>query len=85
MPIPGHEAGVLSTVILRDTSLSTANRDEKHFVDQGHLYGSIVDPRTLHPVEGMLQTTAISSFAIDSDALSNALFVSGPQDRALLL
>jgi thiamine biosynthesis lipoprotein ApbE len=44
-----------------------------------------MDPRTLNPVEGMLQATAISPSAIDSDALSNALFASGPQDRTLLL
>jgi thiamine biosynthesis lipoprotein ApbE len=36
-------------------------------------------------VEGTLQVTVISPLATDSDALSNALFVSGPTDRELLL
>jgi thiamine biosynthesis lipoprotein len=85
VPVPSQEAGIISTVALRDTSLSTANRNEKHFIEQGHLYGAIMDPRTRQPVEGMLQTTVISPLAIDSDALSNALFASGPQERALLL
>jgi FAD:protein FMN transferase len=85
VPAPGQETRMVSNVVLRDTSLSTANCSEKYFVDNGHLYGAIMDPYTLSPVEGMLQATAISPLATDSDALSNALFVSGPQHRALLL
>ena len=84
-PAPGKETRMVSTVVLRDTSLSTANCSEKISVDNGHLYGAIMDPYTLSLVEGILQATAISPSATDSDALSNALFVSGPQDRALLL
>jgi thiamine biosynthesis lipoprotein len=75
----------ISTAILQDISLSTANLSEKNFVHDGHFYGAIMDPRTLRPVEGMLQVTVISPSATDSDALSNALFVSGPEDRAALL
>jgi FAD:protein FMN transferase len=85
VPAPGQETTIVSTIVLRDTSLSTASRSEKYFVDKGHLYGAIMDPCTLRPVEGVLQVTAISPSATDSDALSNALFVAGPQDRALLL
>lgn len=75
----------VSTVILRDISLSTANLSEKNFVHDGHFYGAIMDPRTLRPVEGMLQVTVISPSATDSDALSNALFVLEPEGRAALL
>jgi FAD:protein FMN transferase len=85
VPAPGDETKVVSTVTLRDTSLSTANRSQKYFVDKDHLYGAIMNPRTLRPMEGVLQTTAISPSATDSDALSNALFVSGPQNGSLLL
>ena len=85
--VPSAHKGedTVSTVILRDTSLSTANLSEKNFVHDGHFYGAIMDPRTLRPVEGMLQVTVISPSATDSDALSNALFVSGPEGRAALL
>ncbi|MHB1675146.1 MAG: FAD:protein FMN transferase [Acidobacteriaceae bacterium] len=79
------DGATVSTVILRDTSLSTANLSEKNFIHDGHFYGAIMDPQTLRPVEGMVQATVISPSATDSDALSNALFVSGPEDRALLL
>lgn len=85
VPSARPEEGAISTVILRDTSLSTANRSQKSFIHDGHLYGAIMNPQTLQPVEGMLQVTVISSSATDSDALSNALFVLGPEDRAQLL
>jgi thiamine biosynthesis lipoprotein len=85
--VPSARPGdaTVSTVVLRDTSLSTANLSEKHFVEDGKLYGAIMDPRTLQPVRGMLQVTVISPLATDSDALSNALFVSEPEYRTLLL
>jgi thiamine biosynthesis lipoprotein len=85
VPAPGEQDTTISTVTLRDTSLSTANRSEKYFIHDGHLYGAIMDPRTLRPVEGILQTTVISRSATDSDALSNALFVLGKKDRVCLL
>ena len=85
VPSPHPQGGTISTVILRDTSLSTANLSEKNFVHEGQFYGAIMNPRTLQPVRGVLQVTVISQSATDSDALSNALFVSGPDDRASLL
>lgn len=85
VPSPYPDGGTVSTVILRDTSLSTANLSEKNFVHQGQFYGAIMNPTTLEPVRGMLQVTAISKSATDSDALSNALFVSDPADNAALL
>jgi len=85
VPFPHTEGRTISTVFLRDTSLSTANLSEKNFVHEGQFYGAIMNPRTLQPMRGMLQVTVISQSATDSDALSNALFVSGPEDRASLL
>jgi thiamine biosynthesis lipoprotein len=70
-----HGGAALSTIVLHDTSLSTANCSEKHFIVGGHQYCHIMDPRTLRPVEGRLQTTVIAPSATDSDALSNVMFV----------
>jgi FAD:protein FMN transferase len=80
VPDPQHldvkSQGVdISTVVLHDTSLSTANCSEKHFIVASHLYCHIMDPRTLRPVEGRLQVTVIAPSATDSDALSNVMFV----------
>ncbi len=85
VPDPLHAGAALSTVMLRDTSLSTANCSEKHFVVNGHQYCHIMDPRTLRPVEGRLQATVIAPSATDSDALSNAVFVlDSPARRRLM-
>jgi thiamine biosynthesis lipoprotein len=75
VPDPQHQGATLSTIELHDTSLSTANCSEKHFVVSGHQYCHIMDPRTLRPVEGRLQATVIAPSATDSDALSNVMFV----------
>jgi len=74
---PGH---ALSTVTLRDTSLSSASCAEKHFILGGHLYCHIMNPAELRPVEGMLQVTIVDPSATSSDALSNVLFVKQPVD-----
>jgi thiamine biosynthesis lipoprotein len=75
----------ISSVILHDTSLSTANCSEKHFVVGTHQYCHIMDPRTLRPVEGRLQATVIAPSATDSDALSNAMFVLDAAGRRRLM
>ena len=75
-PLPSKAR--LSTVFLRDTSLSSADCSQKNFVIDGHLYCHIMDPRTLHPVEGRLQVSIIDPSATASDALSNVLFVDDP-------
>jgi thiamine biosynthesis lipoprotein len=85
VPALGEKENILSTIVLRDTSLSTANCSEKHFIEDQHLYCHIMNPHTLQPVEGMLQVTVIAPSATDSDALSNVLFVSGASERASTL
>jgi FAD:protein FMN transferase len=86
----------ISSVTLTNSSLSTANLTEKHFIADGRLYGSIMNPDTLHPIDGVAQVTVISASAMDSDVMSNALFVldhdgrhdllrERPQDAALVL
>ena len=85
VPNPQNAAGVLSSIVLHDTSLSTANCSEKHFVVGGHLYCHIMDPRTLRPVDGTVQATVIAPSATDSDALSNAMFVLDVAGRKRLM
>lgn len=78
-PLPSKAR--LSVVMLRDTSLSSADCSQKNFVANGHLYCHIMDPRTLRPVEGRVQVTIVDPSATASDALSNVLFVDDP-DRS---
>jgi thiamine biosynthesis lipoprotein len=74
-----------STVLLRDTSLSSANCSEKNFTVSGHLYCHIMDPRTLRPVEGRVHVSIIDPSATTSDALSNVLFVDTPDESLAFL
>jgi FAD:protein FMN transferase len=85
IPNPHAAAYPLATVLLRDRSLSTGACTEKFFVENRHRYCHIFDPRTLQPVEGMLQTTVITPLAIDSDALGTSVFVLTPQQSVRML
>jgi len=85
VPRPGHDRESLSTVMLRDQALSTSGSYEKFFRLNGTTYCHIMDPRTGLPVQAMLQTTVITPSATDSDALSTAIFVLGPDRGKKLL
>jgi thiamine biosynthesis lipoprotein len=85
VPDGSPERVLISTVVLRDTSLSSANCREKNFTAGGHLYCHIMDPRTLQPVEGRLHVSVIDPSATASDALSNVLFVDTTAESLALL
>jgi thiamine biosynthesis lipoprotein len=85
VPGLGADSAGISAVRLRDTSLSSANCNEKHFTVDGHLYCHIMDPRTLRPVEGRLHVSIIHPSATTSDALSNVLFVDTPSQSQSFL
>jgi thiamine biosynthesis lipoprotein len=85
VPDGSPEHVTISTVVLRDTSLSSANCNEKNFTAGGHLYCHIMDPRTLQPVEGRLHVSIIDPSATASDALSNVLFVDTPAQSLAFL
>jgi FAD:protein FMN transferase len=74
----------MTSVMLKDMSLSTSACTEKFFIKNGHRYCHILDPHTERPVEDKLQTTVIAASATDSDALSTATFVM-EQDAAAKL
>ena len=82
---PLDRTRILSTILLRDQSLSTSGNYEKFFQLNGRTYCHIMDPRSGRPVEGVLQTSVIAPEATDSDALSTAIFVMGPERSARLL
>ena len=79
------QAGVpMTSVDLKDMSLSTSACTEKFFIKNGHRYCHILNPHTERPVEDKLQTTVIAPSTTESDALSTATFVLEP-DAALRL
>ena len=63
--------------------VSTSGSYEKTFTENGKTYHHILDPKTGYPVENdLVSVTAVASDGFLSDALSTALFVLGPGDRA---
>jgi FAD:protein FMN transferase len=85
IPDPRTPGKIAASILLKDTSLSTGACTQKFFIKNGHRYCHIFDPRTMRPVEGMLQTTVIDPSATDSDALSTVVFVLGPDASRKLL
>jgi len=79
VPDPAHPGSTVSTILLKDQSLSTGACTEKFFIQNGHRYCHIFNPLTMRPVEGMLQTSVIDPSATDSDALSTVGFVLTPE------
>ncbi|WP_254064015.1 FAD:protein FMN transferase [Granulicella sp. S190] len=78
IPDPIHPGRIASRILLKDSSLSTGACTEKFFIKDGHRYCHIFDPKSLRPVEGVLQTSVIDPSATDSDALSTVVFVLDP-------
>jgi FAD:protein FMN transferase len=76
---PHDRSRTIATVTLRDVSLSTSGGTEKFFELNGRTYSHIMDPRTGAPVAGRLQVTVITPHATDTDVLSTALYVLGPE------
>ena len=74
--------GKRRSIKLRDQALSTSGSYENFFIREGRRYSHLLDPRTGWPVEGIASCSVIGRTCTESDALSTALFVLGP-DRAL--
>jgi thiamine biosynthesis lipoprotein len=85
VPHPGDRARSVSTVLLRDSALSTSGSSAQFFRAGRRTYSHIFDPRTGRPVQGMLQDTVVAPSATPADALSTALFVLGPEKGKKLL
>jgi thiamine biosynthesis lipoprotein len=73
---PGEE--VLWLVDLREESLSVSAVWGKSFASQGRTFGHILDARTGRPSERAELAAVNVASAADSDALSTALLVDGP-------
>jgi thiamine biosynthesis lipoprotein len=68
---------------LCDRAVGTSGAGTHQFYVQGKRYGHIIDPRTGHPVDGVLSTTVVAPRAAVADALSTAFYVMGPERVAV--
>jgi thiamine biosynthesis lipoprotein len=82
---PRDSSGHAETLLLKNTSLSTGACTEKYFLQNGHRYCHIFNPKTGRPMEDVLQSSVIDPSATDSDALSTVVFVMEPEAAKRLL
>lgn len=75
---PRRPGRVLGTLVLDSGSVATSGDYERFFEEDGVRYGHILDPRTGRPARGVLQVTVEAPDGTTADALSTALFVTGP-------
>ncbi len=70
---------------LVDQAVGTSGASFQSFESDGRVYGHIIDPRTGIPPEGPLSVTVIAPTAAEADALSTALYLTGPAMAARLI
>ena len=75
-----ESSGPLTTIQVRDRSVSTSGNSQRGFRIAGHWYSHILDPRTGQPVERTSSATVVSRNSTDSDALATAFNVLSPED-----
>lgn len=82
---PRDPDGSIGVIRLKEGSVATSGDYEQFFEEDGVRYSHIMDPRTGEPAHGVLQTSVVAPTGLQSDGLSTALFVLGPEGgRALL-
>lgn len=82
MNVPGFPA--LPPVELRDEALSASAIWGRAFQSGGKNFGHVIDPRSGHPVERMYLTSVVLPSATETDALSTALLVLGPEGQSTI-
>ncbi len=65
------------SIPLKNRAVSVSGSSEKFFERNGTRYSHIMDPRTGHPVGGVLSVVVQASTGTASDAIDNVLFVEG--------
>lgn len=70
---------------LVDQAVGTSGATFQSFHVDGRTYGHIIDPRSGIPPEGPLSVTVIAPTAAEADAISTALYLTGPAMAARLI
>jgi thiamine biosynthesis lipoprotein len=76
---PYRENDSIAEFVIRDESLSTSGCYGKQLEAEGRTLCNILDPRTGMPIEGMLSASVIGKTGMETDALSTAFMVLGPE------
>lgn len=76
---PRTEGEVVTRLPLVDEAISTSGDYERYFEEEGVRYHHIIDPADGMPSRGVLSATVIGPDATQTDGLSTAVFVLGPE------
>src|SRR5580693_3987137 len=76
---PKNTEESVTSVYLKDESMSTSGNYEKFFYAEGKMYSHIMDPRTGYPSQGMLSVSVIAPRTLDSEAWAKPYYILGPQ------
>jgi thiamine biosynthesis lipoprotein len=74
---PLDDQRIAFSIPLRNRAVSVSGSSEKFFERDGVRYSHIMDPRTGHPVGGVLSVVVQASTGTAADAIDNVLFVEG--------
>ena len=74
---PRKSEGLLGSFEVTGKAVSTSGDYEKFFTINGERHSHIIDPRTGHPVTGIVSVTIVADSATRADALSTGVFVLG--------
>lgn len=78
--------GIIGTLALSNTFVSTSGSYENSFEYENKLYHHLLDPKTGYPSDsGLVSVTVVCSSGILSDALSSACFILGEERSYSLL
>jgi FAD:protein FMN transferase len=72
---PANPEVPLGVIRLRNRALGTSGAAFQQFVDDGRVYGHIIDPRTGEPAPGPASVTVLAPTAAVADALSTAFYL----------
>ena len=82
---PMHSEEIITTVQIKNQALSTSGNYQNFLIEDGHIVGHILDPRTARPASTLLSSTVIADNAIEADALSTGSFVLGGRESKAIL
>ena len=91
LPPPGRDAytigvrnpfdtkAIIGEIKLLNCCVGTSGDYERYVVIGGHHFTHIMNPKTGLPVENMLSVTIVTPLGVESDGLSKAPFINGPE------
>jgi len=74
---PRDKNGLCGTVSINNMAFATSGDYEKYVAIEGKRFTHIMDPKSGHPVSGMLAVTVIAPLGVDTDGLSTSIFIQG--------